>query len=130
MILEQFYLGCLSQASYLIGDEETGTAAIVDPRRDVEDYLSEVDRRGLSIRHVFLTHFHADFVSGHLELRERCGAAIYLGAEGRADYPFTPLADGDVVEFGTVRVQALATPGQRQCSPGTRSSSATWDGLT
>lgn len=111
MILKQFYLGCLAHASYLIGDEETGTAAVVDPQRDVEQYLEDAADRGLQIRHVLLTHFHADFVSGHLELRERTGAVIYLGARAQAEYPFTPLQDGDTVEFGSVRLRAMETPG-------------------
>lgn len=111
MILKQFYLGCLAHASYLIGDEQTQTAAVVDPQRDVEQYLKEAAGRGLEIRHVFLTHFHADFVAGHLELRERTGAAIYLGARAQAEYPFTPVKDGDTVEFGSVRLRAMETPG-------------------
>ncbi len=111
MILKQFYLGCLAHASYLIGDEKTKTAAVVDPQRDVEQYLKEAADRGLEIRHVLLTHFHADFVAGHLELRERTGATIYLGARAQAEYPFTPLKDGDTVEFGSVRLRAMETPG-------------------
>lgn len=111
MIVKQFYLNCLAHASYLIGDERTRTAAIVDPRRDIEPYLEEAGRLGLHIRHVFLTHFHADFVAGHLELRERTGAAIYLGASARAEYAFTPMKDSDALEFGHVRLQVLATPG-------------------
>ena len=111
MVLEQFYLNCLAHASYLIGDETTRTAAVIDPQRDIDRYLAFADERGLRIQHVFLTHFHADFIAGHLELRDRTGATIYLGAAAKAEYPFTPLADGDVVEFGRVRLQALATPG-------------------
>jgi hydroxyacylglutathione hydrolase len=111
MILKQFYLNCLAQASYLIGDEETRTAAVIDPRRDVEVYLEEAQRHDLEIRHVFLTHFHADFIAGHLELRNRTGAVIYLGARACAEYPFTPMADGDVLEFGRVRLRVLETPG-------------------
>ena len=111
MILHQFYLNCLAHASYLIGDELTRTAAVVDPQRDVDQYLTFADSHGLQLKHVFLTHFHADFVAGHLELRDRTGARIYLGAAARAEYPFTPLHDGDVVELGRVRLQALATPG-------------------
>ena len=79
MILKQYYLNCLAHASYLIGDEETRTAVIVDPRRDVEQYLDECAERGLQIRHVFLTHCHADFVAGHLELRDLVGAKTYMG---------------------------------------------------
>jgi glyoxylase-like metal-dependent hydrolase (beta-lactamase superfamily II)/rhodanese-related sulfurtransferase len=111
MIFKQFYLNCLAHASYLIGDEQTKTAAVVDPQRDIEQYLAFAAGHELRIAHVFLTHFHADFLAGHLELRDRTGAAIYLGAAARAEYPFTPLRDGDVVEFGRVRLQALETPG-------------------
>jgi len=111
MILEQFYLGCLSQASYLIGDEETGTAAVVDPRRDVDLYLEEAERRGLVIRHVFLTHFHADYISGHLELRERAGAAIHMGAQADPDFPFEAMGDGASLTLGKVKLEVLETPG-------------------
>jgi hydroxyacylglutathione hydrolase len=111
MIFAQYYLGCLSQASYLIGDEVTGTAVVVDPRRDVDEYLADATAHGLTIRHVILTHFHADFVAGHLELRDRVGARIHLGARARADYDFSPLHDRDVLEFGQVRLQVLETPG-------------------
>lgn len=111
MIFTQYYLGCLSQASYLIGDESTGTAVVVDPRRDVDEYLADAAARGLKIEHVILTHFHADFVAGHLELRDRVGARIHLGVRARAAYEFAPLRDGDVLEFGRVRLKALETPG-------------------
>jgi glyoxylase-like metal-dependent hydrolase (beta-lactamase superfamily II)/rhodanese-related sulfurtransferase len=111
MILKQFYLQCLAHASYLVGDTATRTAAVVDPQRDVEQYLAFAGEHGLRIAHVFLTHFHADFIAGHLELRERTGATIYLGAAAKAEYRFTPLHDGDVVELGRVRLSALETPG-------------------
>src|ERR671925_2400328 len=111
MILKQYYLGCLAHASYLIADEAAGEAAVVDPQRDVDQYVQDARRLGCRIGHVFLTHFHADFLAGHLELRDRAGATIYLGAAARAEYEFTPLRDGDVVEFGRVRLEALATPG-------------------
>jgi hydroxyacylglutathione hydrolase len=111
MILKQYYLGCLSQASYLIADETTKAAVVVDPRRDVEEYLEDAAEGGFTIAHVILTHFHADFVAGHLELRERTGARIHLGARATAEYEFSPLADGDVLEFGQVRLQMLETPG-------------------
>src|SRR5919198_2092147 len=109
MILKQFYLNCLAHASYLVGDEQTHMAAVVDPQRDVDQYLAFAAEHGLRIEHVFLTHFHADFVAGHLELRDRVGAKIYLGAAARAEYAFTPLKDGDLVEFGRVRLQAVET---------------------
>ena len=111
MILKQFYLGCLAHASYLIGDELTGEAAVVDPQRDIGIYLAFAAEHKLQIKHVFLTHLHADFVAGHLELRDRLGAAIYLGAKAQAEYKFTPMADGSAVKFGRVRMKALETPG-------------------
>jgi glyoxylase-like metal-dependent hydrolase (beta-lactamase superfamily II)/rhodanese-related sulfurtransferase len=111
MHLEQIYLNCLSQASYLIIDERTKTAAVVDPRRDVDVYLEKAARLGATIRHVLLTHFHADFLAGHLELRERTGATIHLGARGTAEYPVQPMRDGGVLEFGDVRLAFLETPG-------------------
>ena len=111
MILKQYYLGCLAHASYLVGDEASAAAVIVDPQRDIQQYLSDADKFGLQIRHVFLTHFHADFVAGHLELRDRCGAAIHLGARAEAEYPFVAMAHGDTLDFPGVRLQVLATPG-------------------
>ena len=111
MIFKQFYLPCLAHASYLIGDEQTGTAAVVDPQRDTDQYVAFAVGHGLKIKHVFLTHLHADFVAGHLELRDRTGATIYLGAAAHAAYRFTPLGDGAIVEFGGVRLKVLETPG-------------------
>jgi hydroxyacylglutathione hydrolase len=111
MLLKQFYLNCLAHASYVIGDEQTDTAAVVDPQRDVDQYLAFAAEHGLRIEHVFLTHLHADFVAGHLELRDRVNATIYLGAAAKAEYPFVPLHDGDLVDLGGVRLQALETPG-------------------
>src|SRR5262252_4892963 len=111
MILHQFYLNCLAHASYVIADESTRIAAVVDPQRDIDRYLAFAEEHGLRIAHVFLTHFHADFVAGHLELRDRAGATIYLGAAAKAQYTFTPMADGAMVEFGKVRLKALETPG-------------------
>jgi len=111
MIFKQFYLPCLAHASYVIGDEATGTAAVVDPQRDTDQYIAFAAGHALKIKHVFLTHLHADFVAGHLELRDREGAAIYLGAAAKATYPFTPLRDGEILEFGRVRLKVLETPG-------------------
>jgi len=111
LIFKQFYLPCLAHASYLIADETTGTAAVVDPQRDTDQYIAFAAEHHLKIKHVFLTHLHADFVAGHLELRDREDAFIYLGAKAKAMYAFTPLADGSLVEFGRVRLQALETPG-------------------
>ncbi|MDH3604784.1 MAG: MBL fold metallo-hydrolase, partial [Candidatus Tectomicrobia bacterium] len=111
MILKQYYLGCLAHASYVIADEETQTAVVVDPQRDIDQYLQDAEQWGVQIRHVFLTHFHADFLAGHLELRDRVGAHIYLGARAKAEYDFTPVKDGDVLEFGRLRLGVFETPG-------------------
>lgn len=111
MIFKQFYLPCLAHASYLIGDAQTCAAAVVDPQRDIDQYLAFASEHHLQIKHVILTHLHADFIAGHLELRDRVGATIYLGAKAQAEYRFTPLADGAAIEFGRVRLQALETPG-------------------
>lgn len=111
MILKQYYLGCLAHASYLIGDEESGTGLVVDPQRDVDQYIEDARRWGLQIRHVVLTHFHADFLAGHLELRDRAGARICLGSRAKAEYAFTPLHDEATLEFGRVRLRVLETPG-------------------
>jgi hydroxyacylglutathione hydrolase len=111
MILHQFYLNCLAHASYLIADEAGGTAAVVDPQRDIDRYLAFAAERDLTIEHVILTHLHADFVAGHLELRDRVGAKIYLGAKAKAEYAFTPLGDGDHIDLGRVRLDAIETPG-------------------
>ncbi len=111
MILKQFYLGCLAHASYVIGDEQTHIAAVVDPQRDIDQYLAFASEHGLTIKHVLLTHLHADFIAGHLELRDRVGATIYLGAAAEAEYKFVPLHDGGRIEFGRVRLLALETPG-------------------
>lgn len=110
MIFKQFYLGCLAHASYLIGDKSTREAAVIDPQRDIDQYVKFAARNGLRLKHVLLTHFHADFVSGHLELAD-IGARLYLGAKAKADYPFTPLKEGDTLEFGKVRLKVLETPG-------------------
>ncbi len=111
MILKQFYLKRLAHASYLIGDEGSGTAVVVDPQRDTDQYIDMAAENGLTITHVFLTHLHADFVAGHLDLRDRVGAAICLGAAAKVEYPFTPFRDGETLEFGRVRLKVLETPG-------------------
>ena len=111
MILKQYYLGCLAHASYLLGDEASATAVVVDPQRDVQQYLADAANFGLHIRHVFLTHFHADFVAGHLELRDRCGADIRLGSRAQAEYAFVAMKDGDRLDFPGMRLEVLETPG-------------------
>ena len=112
MFFRQYYLGCLSHASYLIGDTTTGRAIAVDPQRDVEQYLIDAAQHSLRIERVIETHFHADFLSGHLELAER-GATISFGAaaDGKVEYPVELLADGDVLSLGDVTLTVLSTPG-------------------
>ena len=111
MILKQYYLGCLAHASYFLGDEAAGIAAVVDPQRDIEQYLEEADSRNLKIGHVFLTHFHADFAAGHLELRDRTGAVIHLGARAEAGYAFEMMKDEEDMFLGGIRLKFLETPG-------------------
>jgi hydroxyacylglutathione hydrolase len=111
MILKQYYLGCLAHASYLLADEASASAIIVDPQRDIQQYLADAEQFGLQIRHVFLTHFHADFVAGHLELRDRCQATIHLGSRAQAEYAFLAMKDGDTIEFPGLRLEVLETPG-------------------
>ena len=109
MYFEQFYLGCLAHASYMLGSE--GIGAVVDPQRDVGIYLEEARKHGLAIRYVIETHLHADFVSGHQELARRTGASIYLGAKAGAKFPHVDVYDGDELEFGKCRLKFLETPG-------------------
>ena len=115
MYFAQYYLDCLSQASYLIGDETTGTAVVVDPRRDVEEYLADAAAHGLRIVGVINTHFHADFVSGHMELAEATGAWIGYGRAGATDFEVRSLADGERIELGEgpdgVVLEIMETPG-------------------
>jgi hydroxyacylglutathione hydrolase len=109
MYFKQFYLGCLAQASYMIGSK--GEAAVVDPRRDVDAYLEEAGREGLKIKHVIETHLHADFVSGHRELAARTGAKIYFGAKAQAKFDFVAVREGDEIVLGDVTLRFLETPG-------------------
>jgi hydroxyacylglutathione hydrolase len=109
MYFEQFYLGCLAHASYMFGGD--GVAAVVDPQRDVEQYLYAAAEHGLKIAHIFETHLHADFVSGHRELAERTGAAIYIGAAAGAAFPHVPVSDGTSVKISRGEVRVLETPG-------------------
>lgn len=111
MILKQYYLGCLAHASYLVGDEESRMGVVIDPQRDIDQYLTDAQENHLDIKFVFLTHFHADFVAGHLELRARTGARICLGSRARAAYEFTPIRDNETLELGKLRLRILETPG-------------------
>jgi glyoxylase-like metal-dependent hydrolase (beta-lactamase superfamily II)/rhodanese-related sulfurtransferase len=111
MIFTQHYLACLSQGSYLIGDESTGRAVVVDPRRDIDDYLSEAAEHGLRIERVIETHIHADFLTGHLELAAATGAQICYSEEADVEFPVEPLRDGQRISLGEVTLEVLATPG-------------------
>jgi hydroxyacylglutathione hydrolase len=109
MYFEQFYLNCLAHASYMIGSD--GEAAVVDPQRDVDIYLEAAEEQKLRIRHIFETHLHADFVSGHKELAARTGAKIYIGARAEARFPHVALTDGFRLKLGSVGIRILETPG-------------------
>src|SRR5579884_579561 len=109
MYFEQFYLGCLAHASYMLGSE--GIAVVVDPQRDVDLYLKAAADHGLQIRHIFETHLHADFVSGHKELAARTGAQIYMGAQAGAEFPHIAVTDGFELKFGKASICILETPG-------------------
>jgi hydroxyacylglutathione hydrolase len=109
MYFEQFYLGCLAHASYLLASE--GEAVVVDPQRDVELYLTAAVQHGVTIRHIFESHLHADFVSGHKELASRTGATIYIGGQAGATFPHVPVRDGFELKFGKVSIRVLETPG-------------------
>lgn len=111
MIFHQYELGCLSLFSYLIGDETTGRAVVVDPQRDVSQYIADAERQGLTIERVLETHFHADFLSGHLELADATGAVISYGDRAEADFPMEPLAHGQRLSLGEVVLEIRHTPG-------------------
>ena len=109
MYFEQFYLGCLAHASYLLASD--GEAVVVDPQRDVDLYLKAATEHGFVIRHIFETHLHADFVSGHKELAARTGAKIYMGAQAGAQFAHVPVGDGFSLKFGKASIRILETPG-------------------
>ena len=111
MIFRQYYLACLSHASYLVGDEISGRAVIVDPQRDISGYLADAQEFGLSIERVIETHFHADFLSGHLELAHATGAVISYGEAAQPEFAVESLEDGQILSLGDVTLQILATPG-------------------
>jgi glyoxylase-like metal-dependent hydrolase (beta-lactamase superfamily II)/rhodanese-related sulfurtransferase len=109
MYFEQFYLGCLAHASYLLGSE--GEAAVVDPQRDVDLYVEAAEKQGLKIKYIFETHLHADFVSGHRELAARTGAEIVLSRVAGATFPHLAVDDGAALRVGNLKIEVLATPG-------------------
>ena len=107
----QYYLDCLSQASYLIGDETSGRAVVVDPRRDIQEYLDDAAAAGLRIEFAVETHVHADFLSGHLELAAATGATIVYGDAADVHFPHRKVADGERIQIGEVGLEFRATPG-------------------
>jgi hydroxyacylglutathione hydrolase len=111
MLFTQYYLDCLSQASYLIADETTGRAVLVDPRRDIGEYLADARTHGLTIEGVINTHFHADFLAGHLEVAAATGAWIGYGRRADTEYEIRKLADGERISLGDVTLQIMETPG-------------------
>ncbi|TPG32712.1 MBL fold metallo-hydrolase [Mycolicibacterium hodleri] len=111
MIFDQYYLDCLSHASYLIGDETTGRAVVVDPQRDVAEYVADAEKRGLRIELVIETHFHADFLSGHLELAQATGAKIVYSSVAETEFESMGVADGERYSLGEVTLEFRHTPG-------------------
>jgi hydroxyacylglutathione hydrolase len=111
MKFNQYYLECLSHASYLIGDETTGRAVVIDPQRDVSEYIADAKELGLSIELVIETHFHADFLSGHLELAEATGAKIVYSSVAETEFDFMAVADGERYSLGQVQLEFRHTPG-------------------
>ncbi|WP_030690951.1 rhodanese-like domain-containing protein [Streptomyces globisporus] len=111
MFFAQYYLDCLSQASYMIADEKTGEAVVVDPRRDVSEYLADAVAHGFTVVGVLNTHFHADFVAGHLEMADETGAWIGYGRRAETEYPIRLLAEGERISLGDVTLEILETPG-------------------
>ncbi len=109
MYFEQFYLGCLAHASYMLASQ--GEAVVVDPQRDVDIYLKAAEEHEVKILHIFETHLHADFVSGHNELAARTGAKIYIGARAAARFPHVPVQDGFELRVGKLLIRVLDTPG-------------------
>ena len=111
MFFQRYYLQCLSHASYLVADEQTKEAAVIDPQRDIDQYIEDAKANGFNIKYVILTHFHADFVAGHIELRDRCGATICLAPNAPAEFEFQKVGDGDEIRLGSLRMVGMTTPG-------------------
>lgn len=109
MLVEQLYTSCLSEAAYFIAD---GTeAAVIDPLRDVDDYIKKAEALGVTIKYIFETHFHADFVSGHVELSRKTGAPIVYGPDTQAGFPIHKAVDGEEFKIGRLTLRAIHTPG-------------------
>lgn len=110
MKFNQYYLECLSHASYLIGDESTGRAVVIDPQRDVSEYLADATELGMTIELVIETHFHADFLSGHLELAKATGARIVYSSVAQPEFDFMAVEDGERYSLGEVTLEFRHTP--------------------
>ena len=111
MLFNQYYLDCLSHASYLIGDETTGRAVVVDHQRDVSEYIADAEQAGMTIELVIETHFHADFLSGHLELAEATGARIVYSSVAKPEFEVISVEDGERYSLGEVQLEFRHTPG-------------------
>ena len=111
MKFDQYYLECLSHASYLVGDETTGRAVVVDPQRDISQYIADAEAAGMTIELIIETHFHADFLSGHLELAEATGAQIAYSSVAEPEFPHRKMTDGEKISLGEVTLEFRHTPG-------------------
>ena len=109
MYIQQLYTGCISEAAYYV--ESEGVAAIIDPLRDIEEYLQLAKQRNAKIKYIFETHFHADFVSGHLDLAKETGAVIVYGPDTVCSFPTHIATDGELFELGKISIKVLHTPG-------------------
>ena len=109
MFIKQLYTGCLSEAAYYI--ESEGEAAVIDPLRDTDEYIELARQRNAQIKYIFETHFHADFVSGHIDLGKKTGAPIIFGPKTETSYPVEVASDGSVFTLGKAAIQVLHTPG-------------------
>jgi len=112
MKVEQIYTGCLAQGAYYI--ESKGEAAIIDPLRETKPYTDKAEKEGAKIKYVFETHFHADFVSGHISLAEKTGAKIVFGPTAKPDYEVIVAEDNQVFQLGDLQIKVLHTPGHTQ----------------
>jgi hydroxyacylglutathione hydrolase len=109
MIIEQIYTGCLAQGAYYI--ESNGEVAIVDPLREVQDYIDKANENNAKIKYIFETHFHADFVSGHVTLAEKTGAKIVYGPTAKTNFEAITAQDNQVFKVGDITIKVLHTPG-------------------
>jgi glyoxylase-like metal-dependent hydrolase (beta-lactamase superfamily II) len=109
MYIKQFYTNCLSEAAYYI--ESDGEAIVIDPLRDIDAYLTLSKERNATIKYIFETHFHADFVSGHLDLAKQTGAKIVFGPNASTNFPIHSAKDGEIIPLGKIELEVMHTPG-------------------